>query len=134
MRFTISLINFQDRLKKQKKMRSLFRNLQIKLLRSVLSFRQLIKGNLDKLLPLLDDDAVNRAIRIGACNIYHGCVHNMLHGRSDEILRALYKSAAFVVQAICFRQTGTYISPRPGGQPPTHPGSKLAMGVGRGAW
>lgn len=69
-----------------------------------------IKGNLDKLLPLLDDDAVNRAIRIGACNIYHGCVHNMLHGRSDEILRALYKSAAFVVQAICFRQTGTYIS------------------------
>ena len=69
-----------------------------------------IRGSMDEVLHLLDEAAVRRAIKIGACNVYHGCVHNMLHGRSDEILRALYKSAAFVVQAICFRQTGTYIS------------------------
>ena len=67
-------------------------------------------GSLDGLLPLLDEKAVNRAIKIGACNIYHGCVHNMLHEKSDEILKALYKSASFVAQAICFKQTGNYVS------------------------
>ena len=69
-----------------------------------------IKGNLDELLLLIDETAVNRAIKIGACNIYHGCVHNMLYEKSEEILRGLYKSASFVVQAIAFKQTGKYIS------------------------
>jgi len=69
-----------------------------------------IKGSLDELLALLDDAAVDRAIKLGACNIYHGCVHNMLHEKSEEILRGLYKSASFVVQAIYFKQTGNYIS------------------------
>ena len=68
-----------------------------------------IKGSLDELLTVIDETAVNRAIKIGACNIYHGCVHNMLHEKSDEILRELYKSASFVVQAIVFKQTGKYI-------------------------
>ncbi len=68
-----------------------------------------IKGCLDKLLTVIDDVAVDRAIKIGACNIYHGCVHNMLHEKSDDILRELYKSASFVVQAIIFKQTGKYI-------------------------
>ena len=69
-----------------------------------------ILGNLDALLPLLDAEAVMRAIKIGACNIYHGCVHNMLYEKSEDILRGLYKSAYFVLQAIAFQQTGTYIS------------------------
>jgi len=69
-----------------------------------------IRGSLDELLPLLDSAAVNRAIKMGACNIYHGCVHNMLYEKSDEILIGLYKAASFVVQAICFQQTGRYIS------------------------
>ncbi len=68
-----------------------------------------IKGTLDELLAEIDENAVNKAIKIGACNIYHGCVHNMLHEKSDEILRGLYKSASFVVQAIIFQQTGKYI-------------------------
>lgn len=68
-----------------------------------------IKGSLDELLPLIDGAAVNRAIKIGACNIYHGCVHNMLYDKSHEIVRGLYKSASFVVQAIAFQQTGNYI-------------------------
>ena len=67
-----------------------------------------IKGNLDELLPLIDDKAVDRSIKLGACNVFHGCVHNMLYDKSDEILRGLYKSASFVVQAICFKQTGNY--------------------------
>ena len=68
-----------------------------------------IKGNLDELLMVIDEAAVCRAIKIGACNIYHGCVHNMLHEKSEEILRGLYKSASFVVHAIVFWQTGKYI-------------------------
>ena len=68
-----------------------------------------IKGSLDQVLAVVDESAVNRAIKIGACNIFHGCVHNMLHEKSEDILRELYKSASFVVQAIVFKQTGSYI-------------------------
>ena len=69
-----------------------------------------IKGNLDEVMAVIDESAVNRAIKIGACNIFHGCVHNMLYEKSEDILRGLYKSASFVVQAIAFKQTGNYIS------------------------
>ena len=68
-----------------------------------------IKGSLDELLSVIDESAVDRAIQIGVCNIYHGCVHNMLHEKSKDILKGLYKSASFVVQAIAFKQTGNYI-------------------------
>ena len=68
-----------------------------------------IKGSLDELLAVIDGAAIDSAIKIGACNVYHGCVHNMLHEKSDDILRGLYKSASFVVQAIAFKQTGKYI-------------------------
>jgi predicted nucleotidyltransferase len=68
-----------------------------------------IKGTLDALLPLLDSEAVNRAIKIGTCNIFHGCVHNMLYEKSEDILKGLYKAASFVVQAIVFKQTGAYV-------------------------
>jgi hypothetical protein len=33
----------------------------------------------------------------------------MLYDHSDDILAGLYKGASFVVQAVCFRQTGRYI-------------------------
>ncbi len=69
-----------------------------------------IKGSLDELLPLIDDTAVTRAIKVSVCNIYHGCIHNMLYEKSEEILRGLYKSASFAIQAIAFKQTGKYIS------------------------
>ena len=68
-----------------------------------------IKGSIDEVMAVIDESAVNRAIKIGACNIYHGCVHNMLYEKSEDILRGLYKSASFVVQAIVFQQTGRYI-------------------------
>ncbi|MBQ6844146.1 MAG: nucleotidyltransferase domain-containing protein, partial [Agathobacter sp.] len=68
-----------------------------------------IKGSLDEVMAVIDESAVNRAIKIGACNIYHGCVHNMLHEKNEDILRGLYKSASFVVQAIVYHETGNYI-------------------------
>ena len=68
-----------------------------------------IKGSLDVVMAVIDESSMNRAIKIGACNVYHGCVHNMLHEKSEDILRGLYKSASFVVQAIVFKHTGNYI-------------------------
>ena len=68
-----------------------------------------IKGNLDEILAVVNESDVNRAIKIGACNIFHGCVHNMLHEKSEDVLKSLYKSASFVVQAIVFKQSGYYI-------------------------
>ena len=68
-----------------------------------------IKGSLDELLPKIDNVAVDRSIKVGACNIYHGCVHNMLHTKNEDILKGLYKAASFVVQAIVFKETGNYI-------------------------
>lgn len=69
-----------------------------------------IQGSLNELLPLLDATAVIRSIKIGACNIYHGCVHNMLYEKDKDILKGLYKSASFVIQSIAFQQTGSYIA------------------------
>ena len=68
-----------------------------------------IRGSLDGLLPLLDRNAVVSAVKIGAGNLYHGCVHNLLHERSEEILRGLYKSAVFTLQALRFLETGMYL-------------------------
>ena len=68
-----------------------------------------IKGSLDDLLPLIDHVAIDRAIKMGAGNIYHGCIHNMLHEKSEEILKGLYKAVSFVMQTIVFKQTGNYI-------------------------
>ena len=68
-----------------------------------------IKGSLDEVLAVVDESAVSRAIKIGVCNIFHGCVHNMLYEKDEDLLRGLYKAASFVVQAIVFQQTGIYI-------------------------
>ena len=69
-----------------------------------------IKGNLDELLTLIDASAVERAIKIGACNIYHTCVHNMLYEKCNEILANIYKSALFVIQAKYYKLNGKYVS------------------------
>ncbi len=68
-----------------------------------------IKGTLDCLINKIDRQAVKDAIHIGACNIYHTCVHNFIHEKSDDILRSLYKSTVFVLQALYFYEKGKYI-------------------------
>ena len=67
-----------------------------------------IIGSLDPLMNMITEADVKRAIRIGTCNIYHACVHNLLHEKSAEILKSLYKSAAFTCQAIVYLQTGVF--------------------------
>lgn len=65
-------------------------------------------GSIDFLQPLIGKEDIRRAVRIGACNIYHMCGHNMVHARDGELLKALYKSATFTIQAVAYLQTGTY--------------------------
>ena len=67
-----------------------------------------ILGSLDELMAGIDESDVRRAIRIGACNVYHMCVHNLVHEKSTDLLKGLYKSAGFTLQAIAFWQTGSY--------------------------
>lgn len=71
-----------------------------------------IRGSLDFLLPLIGDNDVEQAALMGASNIYHMCVHNYVHERSGEMLRALLKAAVFVLQAKHFLKTRRYISKR----------------------
>lgn len=68
-----------------------------------------IFGTLDEIRTKIDRAAVERAIKMGACNIYHGCVHNMIIDKEEDILRGLYKSAAFIIQAIVFCESGRYV-------------------------
>ena len=68
-------------------------------------------GSLGSVLELVDSEAVARAVRIGACNLYHGCVHNMLYEKDAAILHGLCKSASFVVRARVWQQTGRYVGP-----------------------
>lgn len=68
-----------------------------------------IKGNLDDLLPQIEENAVNKAIKSSVCNIYHACVHNLLYEKNENILKELYKSASFVVQAIWYKESGEYV-------------------------
>ena len=67
-----------------------------------------VRGSLDAILPLLDRESVKRAIKIGAGNLYHGCVHNLLHGKHTQTLRNLYKAAVFTLRAVAFLRTGAY--------------------------
>ena len=67
-----------------------------------------VSGSLDALLERIDAAAIDRTVLQAACGIYHGCVHNMLFEKSDEILGDLYKSAIFAIQASVFRETGWY--------------------------
>ena len=68
-----------------------------------------IIGSLDVLLNKITKSDIKNAIKSGACNIYHTVVHNFVHEKREEILKNIYKSAKFVIQAIYFYQTGKYV-------------------------
>jgi predicted nucleotidyltransferase len=68
-----------------------------------------IYGSLDFILPLISKEDIDRAIRIGACNIHHLCTHNIVHEKSIPILKSICKSASFTIQAIHYSNTGKYL-------------------------
>lgn len=65
-------------------------------------------GSLELLRDKITADTVQRGIHRGVCDIYHACVHNLLHEKSDAVLREGYKSAVFVIEAIFFLRSGRY--------------------------
>ncbi|NDO46542.1 nucleotidyltransferase domain-containing protein [Clostridium sp. MD294] len=67
-----------------------------------------ILGTLDDLLPLITQEKIKEAVKTAACTIYHSACHNLLHEKSIEICKALYKSAVFLLQAKSFLEKGIY--------------------------
>ena len=65
-------------------------------------------GSLDDVLAAVGPGDIDRAIRTGACGVYHACVHNMLHEKDEGILLESYKTASFVIRANTYRRTGMY--------------------------
>ena len=66
-------------------------------------------GKLEELKTCFGIEDARRAVRIGACGIYHACAHNRLHEKSEELLRGLYKSSFFILRADYFCRTGEFI-------------------------
>ena len=71
-----------------------------------------IQGKLEDIITLPGAQAAAQAVKIGACNLYHGCVHNMIYGKKKHTLAGLYKSATFLIQAAHYLRTGCYIRSR----------------------
>ncbi len=71
-----------------------------------------VYGTLDSFVPAPGIKEAKRAVLTGACGIYHGVSHNFLHGRSAAALKNLCKSAAFVMRAKLFCETGTFFKTR----------------------
>ena len=69
-------------------------------------------GSLNFIKNLITNKDISRAVRLGACNIYHMCVHNAIHEKSDDILKSLLKSAFFVIQAKYYLECEEYINKR----------------------
>lgn len=86
-----------------------------------------VVGSLDRLMEKIHREDVQRAVKIGACNIYHMCVHNMVHEKDAAILRELYKSARFTVQAVLYLQKGRYEKQRSRMIPLLHPQERKIM-------
>lgn len=66
-------------------------------------------GSLDFIVPLIDGGAAEKALKDGACAIYHGCCHNMLYEKRVDVLGALYKSAFFATRVKRYCETGRFV-------------------------
>lgn len=71
-------------------------------------------GSLDGYAASVTAGDVRAAALNAVSAIYHACVHNMLHERSEALLRELYKSAFFALRAIHCVETGERVRTRAG--------------------
>lgn len=69
-----------------------------------------LAGSLDSLRPHASDEVLQQSVWTALCNLFHGCVHNMVHDRSSEILIGLYKSTFFLLRQIEYLRTRTYVA------------------------
>ena len=70
-----------------------------------------ILGSLEAIWERVDRDSIRRAAWRGACDIFHGCVHNMIYKNSSGVLGGLLKQAVFVIQQLIYLRTGSLILP-----------------------
>lgn len=66
-------------------------------------------GNLKDFSTTITRNDIRQAILTGSCNIYHACCHNYLHERDFDILKNLCKTVFFILQAVCYSESGRYI-------------------------
>lgn len=66
-------------------------------------------GSIDWVGSLIDKADVKRTIHRDACTIYHMCVHNAVHEKSDDILRSILKASVYLIREKYFYSCGTYI-------------------------
>lgn len=68
-------------------------------------------GSFDGILPPPTRQDALEAAQTGAGTLFHALCHTQVHGEvTPELLSQLYKGAFFVLQALHFARTGTYIS------------------------
>lgn len=67
-------------------------------------------GSLDMLIKRPGRAEAAKAVHVNVCSLYHMCSHNYLHAADKDVLKSLYKAAAFVVRAKYFAENGIYIS------------------------
>lgn len=68
-----------------------------------------IYGTLENLLSDISKEDIESAVKTGACGIYHGTAHNLIHEKSIDILKSLYKSAMFTLRVIVYLEKGVFI-------------------------
>ena len=71
-----------------------------------------LQGDLLWMEDIITRKDIQRAAHMGACNLYHGCVHHSLHGQSAEGLHGMLKTARFILQAKYYLETGVYLKSR----------------------
>ena len=69
-------------------------------------------GSLDFLLARIQERDIRQAVHLGACNLYHAAVHNAVHEKDPDILRGLFKSLRFILQAKYYCETHRYLRSR----------------------
>lgn len=69
-------------------------------------------GSLEPLSARLTERDIRESALSGAGSVYHGCVHNLLHERSEAMLAELTKSAFFTLRAVHALRTGEQLRGR----------------------
>lgn len=69
-----------------------------------------VYGNLDFIKDSVMDEAAAKLVLQNSCLIYHACCHNFLFDEEQAILKELYKTAVFTVQAKYYYVHHVYVS------------------------
>lgn len=67
-------------------------------------------GNLDFIRDSVTAEAAAKLVLQNSCLIYHACCHNYLFDEDQAILKELYKTAVFTVQAKYYHAHHIYVS------------------------